>query len=90
MNKDLYGKYFDIDSTVLNDLEKFRGEKTIDNLLDKKKVSYSGLKRIKNRMEMGEMEELGGQNFKNWVDQKLGSERRDIHISKEEIGRAHV
>ncbi len=83
MNKDLYGQYFDIDSNVLNNLEKFRGEKTIDNLLDKKKISYSGLKKIKNRMEMGEMENLGGEDFKNWVEQKLGSERRDIHTSKD-------
>ena len=83
MNKDLYGKYYDIDSTTLSNLEKYKGEKTIDNLLNNKKISYSGLKKIKNRMEMGEMENLGGVDFKNWVEQKLGSDRRAIHTSKD-------
>ena len=33
-------------------------------------------------MENGEMDNLGGENFKNWVVQKLGEDRRAIHHSK--------
>jgi len=83
VNKDLYGKYFEVDNSQLNELEKFRGEKTIDNILDTKKISYSNLKRLKNRMENGEMDNLGGSNFYNWVEQTLGGKRRDIHTSKD-------
>ena len=83
MNKDLYGKEYEIPSDILNNLNKFKGEKTIANIINKKKISYSLLKRIKNRMENGEMDNLGGQNFKNWVEQKLGEDRRGIKHSKE-------
>lgn len=83
MNKDLYGKYYELDETILNTLDKYKGEETISNLIDNKKISYSNLKKIKNRMENGEMETLGGQDFKNWVDQKLGSDRNAIHTSKD-------
>lgn len=83
MNKDLYGKYYELDENILNSLENYKGEETISNLIDKKQVSYSGLKKIKNRMENGEMENLGGQDFKNWIEQKLGEDRRAIHTSKE-------
>lgn len=83
MNKDLYGKYYELDENILNSLENYKDEETISNLIDKKQVSYSGLKKIKNRMENGEMENLGGQDFKNWIEQKLGEDRRAIHTSKE-------
>jgi len=83
VNKDLYGKYYELDENILNSLENYKDEETISNLIDKKQVSYSGLKKIKNRMENGEMENLGGQDFKNWIEQKLGSDRRDLHTSKE-------
>jgi hypothetical protein len=33
-------------------------------------------------MENGEIDNLGGQNFKNWVEQKLGEDRRGIETSK--------
>ena len=33
-------------------------------------------------MENGEMVNLGGENFKNWVEQKLGEDRRAIYTSK--------
>ena len=82
MNKDLYGKEYEIPSDILKNLNKFKGEKTIDNLINDKKISYSLLKRIKNRMENGEIENLGGENFKNWVEQKLGEDRRAIKTSK--------
>lgn len=82
MNKDLYGKEYDIPSDILNNLKKYKDEKTVANLINNKKISYSLLKRIKNRMENGEIEKLGGENFKNWVEQKLGEDRRAIHQSK--------
>lgn len=83
MNKDLYGKEYEVPSDVLENLNSFRGEKTIDNIINNKKISYSLLKRIKNRMENGEIDNLGGNNFKNWVEQKLGEDRRAIHHSKD-------
>lgn len=83
MNKDLYGKYYELDEAILNTLDKYKGEDTISNLINDKKISYSNLKKIKNRMENGEMENLGGQDFKNWIEQKLGSDRRAISTSKD-------
>ena len=83
MNKDLYGKEYEVPSDVLENLNSFRGEKTIENIINNKKISYSLLKRIKNRMENGEVDNLGGENFKNWVEQKLGEDRRAIHTSKD-------
>ena len=83
MNKDLYGKEYEVPSDILKNLNKFKGEKTIANIINNKKISYSLLKRIKNRMENGEMDNLGGQNFKNWVEQKLGEDRRAVHTSKD-------
>ena len=83
MNKDLYGKYYELDETILNSLEKYKDEETISNLINDKKISYSNLKKIKNRMENGEIENLGGQEFKNWIEQKLGEDRRAIHTSKD-------
>jgi hypothetical protein len=83
VNKDLYGKEYEVPSDVLENLNDFKGEKTIANIINNKKISYSLLKRIKNRMENGEMDNLGGENFKNWVEQKLGEDRRAIHTSKD-------
>jgi hypothetical protein len=82
VNKDLYGKEYEIPSNILKNLDNFKGEQTIKNLINSKKISYSLLKRIKNRMENGEIDNLGGQNFKNWVEQKLGEDRRGIETSK--------
>jgi len=82
VNKDLYGKEYEIPSDILKNLNKFKDEKTIANIINKKKISYSLLKRIKNRMENGEIDNLGGENFKNWVEQKLGEDRRAIKTSK--------
>ena len=83
MNKDLYGKIYEVPTDILRNLEGFRGEKTIDKILKSKEITYSNLKRIKNRMENDELENLGGQNFKNWLEQKLGEDRRSIHKSKD-------
>ena len=83
MNKDLYGKEYEIPSNILKDLNKFKDEKTISNIINKKKISYSLLKRLKNRMENGELDNLGGNDFRNWVEQQLGEDRRSIHKSKD-------
>ena len=83
MNKDLYGKEYEIPSNILKNLNKFKGEKTISNIINKKKISYSLLKRLKNRMENGELDNLGGNDFRNWVEQQLGEDRRSIHTSKD-------
>lgn len=83
MNKDLYGKEYEIPSNILKNLNKFKGEKTISNIINKKKISYSLLKKLKNRMENGELDNLGGADFKNWVEQQLGEDRRSIHKSKD-------
>jgi hypothetical protein len=82
VNKDLYGKEYEVPSDILKNLTKFEGEKTIANIINNKKISYSLLKRIKNRMENGELDNLGGENFRNWVEQKLGEDRRGIKHSK--------
>ena len=83
MNKDLYGKEYEIPSNILKNLNKFKDEKTISNIINKKKISYSLLKRLKNRMENGELDNLGGNDFRNWVEQQLGEDRRSIHKSKD-------
>jgi hypothetical protein len=83
VNKDLYGKEYEIPSNILKNLNKFKGEKTISNIINKKKISYSLLKRLKNRMENGELDNLGGNDFRNWVEQQLGEDRRSIHTSKD-------
>ena len=83
MNKDLYGKEYEIPSNILKNLNKFKDEKTISNIINKKKISYSLLKRLKNRMENGELDNLGGNDFRNWVEQQLGEDRRSIHTSKD-------
>jgi hypothetical protein len=83
VNKDLYGKEYEIPSNILKNLNKFKGEKTISNIINKKKISYSLLKRLKNRMENGELDNLGGNDFRNWVEQQLGEDRRSINTSKD-------
>ena len=90
MNKDLYGKEYEVPSDILENLNDFKDEKTIANIINNKKISYSLLKRIKNRMENGEMDNLGGENFKNWVEQKLGEDRRGIKHSKDVKRRSGV
>jgi hypothetical protein len=90
VNKDLYGKEYEVPSDILENLNDFKDEKTIANIINNKKISYSLLKRIKNRMENGEMDNLGGENFKNWVEQKLGEDRRGIKHSKDVKRRSGV
>lgn len=82
MNKDLYGKQYDIPEFTLSHLKKYETNETINNLLSNGNISYSQLKRIKNRMENGEKEELGGDHMLGWINQTLGSDRRSLDTSK--------
>ena len=84
MNKDLYGKEYEVPTNILNNLKTFGGEKTINNILNSKKISYSNLKRIKNRMQNPEeKEKLGGDTFLKFIDTLLSSERGKKERSKQ-------
>lgn len=82
MNKDLYGKYFELGENQTKHLMNYRGNEIIDNILSSGKVSYSKLKKIKHEMENGRKEELGGDSFYNWVNDTLSSNRNAIDLSK--------
>lgn len=84
MNRELYNKEFDIPETYLNYLTNFRDEKTIQNLLEKKKITYQLLKKLKHRMEVGgEKQQLGGDQFLSWINQTLNSNRSSIETMKD-------
>lgn len=82
MNKDLYGKYYEIPENILTHLQNHSGNETINNLLSKKNISYSLLKKLKHKMENGEKSELGGDTFLNWVNHSLTSDRNSLELSK--------
>ena len=60
MNKDLYGKNYELPKDILDHLGNHSNNETIGNLLSKGNVSYSLLKKIKHRIENGEKNKLGG------------------------------
>ena len=76
MNSKLYGKYYELPENVLHHLNKFSGSDTIDNLLYSKKISYSNIKKIIHDMKNGELQNLGGDYFKNYLENFLSSEKR--------------
>ena len=82
MNKDLYGKTYKVPDNHLKNLNKYGSEETIKNILNKGEVSYSNMKKIKNRMENGEKDKLGGDSFYNWINQSLGSDRSGLETTK--------
>jgi hypothetical protein len=82
VNKELYGNTYDIPENILNHLQKYSGEKTISNLIDSKKISYSNMKKIIHDMDKGELNELGGDVFKNWISRNLESNREGLKTSK--------
>ena len=82
MNKELYEKQYEIPSDVLSKLEPFKSEKTIANLLSKGKITYSNIKKIIHDMENGKIDNLGGNDFKSWLSQTLGSDRTRVSNSK--------
>ena len=83
MNKDLYGKQYKIPPHILNHLKKYSNNESIGNILSGGNVSYSQLKKLKNRMENGEKKELGEDSFLGWINQTLGSDRSSIKTSKQ-------
>lgn len=83
MNKDLYGKHFKVDDDIVNNLNEYRGEESIANIINTKSISYSNAKRLKNRMENGEKDKLGGDKFYNWITQTLNSKRGAIASDKD-------
>jgi hypothetical protein len=82
VNSDLYGKKYEIPENILNGLSKYSGNQTIDNVLSNKNISYSNIKKIIHDMNNGELDNLGGTTFKNWLDRTLESDREGIKTSK--------
>jgi hypothetical protein len=82
VNKDLYGKEYEIPEHITKHLQSHSNEETIGNLLSKGNVSYSLLKKIKHRIENGEKDSLGGDTMLNWVNQTLNSDRNSLENSK--------
>ena len=83
MNKDLYGKQYQIPNHTLQHLKKYEANETIGNLLSSGNISYSLLKKMKHRMENGEKDSLGGDHMLGWVNQSLNSDRSSLETSKE-------
>lgn len=82
MNKDLYGKDYQIPPHIIDHLQNHSGNETIGNLLSKGNISYSLLKKIKHRIENGEKDSLGGDKMLGWVNQTLTSDRGSLENSK--------
>jgi len=82
VNSSLYGKKYEVPENILNDLSKYSGNKTIDNILSNKEISYSNMKKIIHDMNNGEIDNLGGHTFKNWLSRNLESDREGIKTSK--------
>jgi len=82
MNQELYGQVYDIPENILTNLQKYSGNKTIENLINSKQISYSNMKKILHDMKNGEKESLGGEFFENWVKNTLSTKRDNIETSK--------
>lgn len=82
MNKDLYGKNYPIPENILVGLKNYGTNETIKNLLTSHQISYSLIKKCIHRMENGEKDTLGGDQFYNWLKQTLNSNRSSLETSK--------
>lgn len=82
MNKELYNKIYTVPQNILNHISKYSGEEAIDNILSRKNLTYQNMKKLKNRMESGDKDKLGGDLFYNWIKQSLNSDRSGIELSK--------
>lgn len=97
MNKDLYGKEYEIPRHIVNTLksalQKYGNNssenvKRVKDLTETGKATYQQLKRIKNWFDSNqntsnpEFHLLGGPGFKGWVNQTLDSDRGAIDLSK--------
>ena len=75
MNNELYGKNFEIPSDKLEGLQKYSSEPTISTLLKNGKITYSNIKKILHDMGNGELDNLGGNDFKSWLETTLRNGR---------------
>lgn len=75
MNNELYGKNFEIPSDKLEGLQKYSSEPTIATLLKNGKITYSNIKKILHDMGNGELDNLGGNDFKSWLETTLRNGR---------------
>jgi hypothetical protein len=97
VNKDLYGKEYNIPPHIVNTLRTALNKygknstenvKRVKELTETGKATYQQLKRIKNWFDSNqntsdpEFHLLGGGTFKGWVDQTLNSDRDAIDLSK--------
>jgi hypothetical protein len=97
VNKDLYGKEYEIPRHLLNILSKSlqkygdkssENVKRVEDLIKTGKATYQQLKRIKNWFDSNgntsdpEFHLLGGGSFKGWVDQTLNGDRGSIDLAK--------
>jgi len=79
----MYGNKYEIPSDVLSKLEKYSSEKTIANLLKNGSITYSNMKKILHDMNNGELDNLGGQDFKSWVELTLSNNRDSLSNSQD-------
>lgn len=100
MNKDLYGKNIILPEKIINHLDKSfsnakgssesnEGYKRNKELRNKGKITYQGLKRIKNWFDNfnGNPNDLsyilnGGDYMKSWVNHQLESMRNNVYMTK--------
>jgi hypothetical protein len=82
VNKDLYGKNYPIPENILAGLKNYGANETIKNLLSSNQISYSLIKKCIHRMENGEKDTLGGDQFYNWLKQTLNSDRGSLETTK--------
>ena len=82
MNRELYGQVYDIPDNILNKLQSYSGNERVKNLIDKKQISYSNLKKFLHDMKNGEKDSLGGEFFENWVSNTLSTNRDNSTTSK--------
>jgi CRISPR/Cas system Type II protein with McrA/HNH and RuvC-like nuclease domain len=95
VNKDLYGKQYQIPEHILNALKTCANNETIANLLKSGNISYSLIKKCIHRMENGEKDTLGGDTFYGWLKQTLNSDRSGLETSKKAkadagVSNAHI
>lgn len=98
MNKELYGKSYDVPSHILeklrNSISKYSNQ-SVENLKRAKeisetgKVTYQQLKRIKNWFDSNnnsgnpEYQILGGEQMNGWVNTTLDTERESVRLPKD-------
>lgn len=83
MNNELYGKSFEIPSDKLEGLQKYSSEPTIATLLRNGKITYSNIKKILHDMGNGELDNLGGNDFKSWLETTLRNGRDNSSGTKD-------